>query len=197
MNKISSERLLSFEDWGRVRDVLRPLFIREKDRRRLHAGSHLTFLFENTQTLWYQIEEIIRTERLTQEDAIRHEIETYNELLPGPGELSATMLIEFPDAKERDAALRRLLGLERHVWLRLGERKIAVAFDERQMSTDQISSVQFVRMAAGVGSEEFLKLAEAGEAALQIDHPNLAAHAPIAGALAAALAEDLRTDASG
>lgn len=192
MNQISREMLLSFEDWERVRNILRPLFIHEKERRRLHAGSHLTFLFENTQTLWYQIEEIMRTERLASEDAIRHEIETYNELIPGPGELSATMLIEFPDPKERDAALKRLLGLERHVWLRLGERKIAVAFDERQMSTDEISSVQFVRIAAGISPEEFLKLAEASQAALQIDHPNLAAHAPITGALAAALAEDLR-----
>ena len=192
MNKITREMLLSCEDWARLRDLLRPLFMREKDRRRLHAGSHLTFLFENTQTLWYQIEEIMRTERLAQEDTIRHEIETYNELIPGAGELSATMLLEFPDAKERDAALRRLLGLERHVWLRLGQRKIPVAFDQRQMSSDQISAVQFVRMAAAVTPEEFLKFAESGQAALEIDHPNLAAHAPIAGALAAALAEDLR-----
>jgi hypothetical protein len=196
MNKISREMLLSLPQWERVRNVLRPMFIREKDRRRLHAGSHLTFLFENTQTLWYQIEEIIRTERLENDEAIGHEIETYNELIPPPGELSATLLIEFPDAKERDAALRRLLGLERHVWLRLGERKIAVAFDERQMSADQISSVQFVRIPAQVGPDEFLKLAEAGMAALEVDHPNLAAHAPIAGALANALAEDLRADAS-
>jgi uncharacterized protein DUF3501 len=194
MKKISRNMLLSFDEWARVRDILRPLFIREKERRRLHAGSHLTFLFENTQTLWYQVEEIIRTERLIQDDAIQHEIDTYNELIPGPGELSATMLIEFPDAKERDAALRRLLGLERHVWLRLGARRVAVGFDERQRSTDQISSVQFVRMAAGVAPQEFLKSAQAGEAALQIDHPNLAAHAPIDGALAAALAEDLGAD---
>jgi hypothetical protein len=196
MNKISAEMLLSLNQWERVRNVLRPMFIREKDRRRLHAGSHLTFLFENTQTLWYQIEEIIRTERLENEDAIGHEIETYNELIPAPGELSATLLIEFPEAKERDAALRRLLGLERHMWLKLGQRKIAVAFDERQMSADQISSVQFVRIPAQVRPAEFLKFAEAGLAALEIDHPNLAAHAPIAGALAAALAEDLRPDAS-
>jgi hypothetical protein len=65
-------------------------------------------LFKNGRTVWYQIEEMLRTERITAEDAIRHEIDTYNELLPRPGELTATMLIEYPDAGERDVMLRRL-----------------------------------------------------------------------------------------
>ena len=71
-------------------------------------GEHLTLLFENGRTVWYQIDEILRTELITAEDAIRHEIDTYNELLPRPGELTATMLIEYPDGGERDVMLRRL-----------------------------------------------------------------------------------------
>ena len=94
-----------------VRDLrprLRPLFIAERERRRLAVGEHLTLLFENGRTVWYQIEEMLRTERITAEDAIRHEIDTYNELLPRPGELTTTMLIEYPDTGERDVMLRRL-----------------------------------------------------------------------------------------
>src|SRR5580704_2026507 len=106
MKKISNQEMLGFEQWERVRKVLRPIFIHEKRRRRLGVGSHLTFLFENTATLWYQVAEMIRSERMTDVAAIQHEIDTYNELIPGPGEISATLLIEFAEAKERDAALR-------------------------------------------------------------------------------------------
>src|SRR3984957_16538539 len=132
MKKISSDELLSLEQWQRVRPVLRPLFIHEKERRRLGVGSHLTFLFENTATLWYQVAEMIRSERMTDAAAIQHEIDTYNELIPDPGEISATLLIEFADAQERDAALRRLVGLEKHLWLKLGDKKIPLSFDDRQ-----------------------------------------------------------------
>src|ERR1700726_2525611 len=112
MKRISSEDMLGFEQWERVRKVLRPIFIHEKQRRRLGVGSHLSFLFENTATLWYQVAEMIRSERMTDAATIQHEIDTYNELIPDAGEISATLLIEFADAQERDAALRRLGGLE-------------------------------------------------------------------------------------
>ena len=172
---------------------LRPLFIHEKERRRLHVGSHLTFIFENAQTEWYQIEEMIRSEKMTDRDAIQHEIDTYNELIPAPGELVATLLIEYADAQERDAALARLVGLENHLWLKIGEKKIAARFDERQVSDEKISAVQFVRFALeGVDAAKFLELAGKGEVAVEADHPSLAARGEIAGLLASSLAEDLR-----
>src|SRR6267154_343501 len=118
MKKISADEILALADYERVRNRLRPLFIHEKERRRLHVGSHLTFIFENAQTAWYQVEEMIRTEKMTERDAIQHEIDTYNELIPAPGELAATLLIEYADPDERDAALARLVGLERHLWLK-------------------------------------------------------------------------------
>src|SRR4029077_13698028 len=129
--------ILALADYERVRAILRPLFIHEKERRRLAVGSHLTFIFENTQTERYQVEEMIRSEKMTDGAAIQHEIDTYNELIPGPGELLATLLIEYPDAGEREAALRRLVGLERHLWLVAGAKKIPASFDDRQMSTEK------------------------------------------------------------
>jgi hypothetical protein len=193
LKKIEFNEILSLADYERLRNRLRPLFIHEKERRRLHVGSHLTFIFENAQTAWYQVEEMIRTEKMTERDAIQHEIDTYNELIPAPGELAATLLIEYADPDERDAALARLVGLERHLWLKLGEKKIAARFDDRQMSDERISAVQFVRFSLeGIDAARFLELAGKREAAVEADHPSLAARGEVSGLLAASLAEDLR-----
>jgi hypothetical protein len=194
MKKISKSDILGLEHWVRLRAVLRPLFIHEKERRRLAVGSHLTFLFENTATVWYQIEEMIRSEGMTDEDAIQHEIDTYNELIPAPGAISATLLIEFAEARERDAALRRLVGLEKHLWLKLGELKAPLKFDDRQMSSERVSAVQFVQFEVGMDNEAFLKLALTNQIAIQADHPYLGAEAKIVGDLASALAEDLSVE---
>ncbi|HUA32251.1 MAG TPA: DUF3501 family protein [Candidatus Binataceae bacterium] len=193
MKPISFDEILSAENYDRVRDLIRPLVIQEKNRRRLIVGSHITLLFENRQTAWYQIEEMVRTEKLAAREAIQHEIETYNELVPQGGELVATMLIEYSEVRERDAALRRLVGLERHMWLVVDAKRLAVKFDDRQMSDERVSSVQFVRFPLdGTSAEQFHTLAQAGKVRIEVDHPNLAAEAPIAGALADALSEDLR-----
>ena len=193
MKKILPDEILALADYERVRERLRPLFIHEKERRRLHVGSHLTFIFENAQTAWYQIEEMIRTEKMTERDAIQHEIDTYNELIPAAGELAATLLIEYVEPRERDAALARLVGLERHLWLKIGEKKIAARFDDRQMSSERISAVQFVRFSLdGVDAARLLELAGKRDVAVEADHPSLAARGEIGGLLAASLAEDLR-----
>ena len=193
MKRLTIEEILPLADYERVRERLRPLFIHEKERRRLHVGSHLTFIFENVQTAWYQIEEMIRAEKMTERDAIQHEIDTYNELIPAAGELAATLLIEYAEPRERDAALARLIGLERHLWLKLGEKKIAARFDDRQMSDERISAVQFVRFSLdGVDAARLLELAGKRDVAVEADHPSLAARGEIGGLLAASLAEDLR-----
>jgi hypothetical protein len=192
LKPISFDEILPLADYERVREILRPLLIHEKARRRLAVGSHITLLFENRQTAWYQVEEMIRTEKIAARDALQHEIDTYNELVPRGGELVATMLIEYAGARERDAALKRLVGLERYVTLVLRERRVAASFDDRQMSPERVSSVQFVRFALkGFSAEEFRALAETGKVAIEVDHPSLAAGAQITGVLAEALAADL------
>jgi len=192
MNPIRFEETLSLENYERVRDRLRPLFIHEKDRRRLAVGAHLTLLFENPQTVWYQVHEMIRVEKMTARDAIQHELDTYNELLPAPGELAATLLIEYTDPQERDAALRRLAGLERHLWFVLAGQRLPARFDDRQVSAGQVSAVQFLRFSlGGISADRFRELAGRGAAAIEADHPSLAARAVISGPLASALAEDL------
>jgi hypothetical protein len=189
---VTLKEILPFEQYEIMRPRLRPLFIAEKDRRRFAVSEHLTLLFENGQTVWYQIQEMIRTERIAEEAAIRHEIDTYNELLPRPNELSATMLIEYPEAASRDAALKALVGLERHLWIRLDNRRESARFDQRQMSSERISAVQFVRFPlGGLDSAEFLALADAGKAVIEADHPKLQARHELTGTLARNLAQDL------
>jgi Protein of unknown function (DUF3501) len=189
---ISFDEILPLEDYERVREIVRPLLIHEKARRRLAVGSHITLLFENRQTAWYQVEERIRTEKIAERDAIQHEIDTYNELVPKGGELVATMLIEYPDPHEREAALKRLVGLERYVRFVIGERPFAAGFNDRQMSPERTSVVQFVRFPLeGISAEELRALAGAGKVAIEVDHPNLAAGAQIASVLAEALAAGL------
>lgn len=192
MKPVTLKEILPFTQYEILRPRLRPLIIAEKERRRLAIGDHLTLLFENGQTVWYQVEEMVRSERISDEDAIRHEIDTYNELLPRPGELTATMLLEYGDEAQRDAALRALVGLERHLWIRIGDRREPARFDTRQIATDRVSAVQFVRFPlGGLDQEEFLKFAAAGKIAIEVDHPQLNARAPLAGAIAKALAGDL------
>ena len=135
------------------------LFIHEKDRRHLAVGSHLTLLFENGQTVWYQTQEMIRTEKLVTADAIAHEIETYNELLPGPGKPCSS---KYPEPVQRDASLRRLLGLENHLWISIGEKRERAVFDTRQMTTDRISSVQFVRFSGRINRSRSIASARPG-----------------------------------
>jgi hypothetical protein len=193
MKRITRDQVLPYQQWESVRPVLRPLFIAEKERRRLHVGEHVTLLFENAQSVWYQIEEMLRVERMTDAAAIGHEIDTYNALVPGGGELSATLLIEYEDEDERDVALRELIGFEKHLWLRVGDRRVQAEFDVAQVGDEAVSSVQFVRFAVGGRTgERFVELAAAGDVAIEIDHPAMTVSRAIAGDIARALAEDLR-----
>ena len=172
--------------------MLRPLFIAEKDRRRLSVGEHVTLLFENAQTVWYQVQEMLRSERITSEAGIAHELDTYNELLPGPNELAATMLIEFTDPAQRDENLRKLVGLENQLYLLIGDRRQKARVDLRQVSADRVSSVQFVRFTlGGIDADGFTAQAAEGRIVVEITHPEMTVRAPVSGALAAALADDV------
>ncbi len=191
MKPIEASDILAYPDYQRLRERLRPLFIAERGRRRITVAGHLTLLFENDRTVWYQIEEMLLTERITDAAAIQHEIDTYNELVPGGGELSATMMIEFEEAAERAVRLRELVGLDRHLWITIDSRRIPARFDIRQMSDDRLSAVQFVRFPIATPRERFLESARNGRLAFEVDHPKLAGRQTLALALAENLAADL------
>jgi hypothetical protein len=139
-----------------------------KDRRRVRVGNHLTFLFENRDTVRYQIQEMMRIERIVEPADIRHELDTYDELIPGPQELSASLLIEYDSEGERKVRLRELLGLEDHIWLAVGDTPpVKARFDTRQISADRISAVQYIKFRLTL--EQIARWRQG--ARLLVDHP--------------------------
>ncbi len=168
MHPIEISDIKNIAEYEAEREQWRPAIMALKDRRRIEAGEHVIFLFENRDTVRYQIQEMIRIERIVKLEGIQHEVDTYNELIPQKGELSATMLVAYTSVEERDVKLRELLGLENHVWLEVpGTPRIPARFDTRQIATDRISSVQYVKFRL---SEEQVRRWKDG-AKLIIDHP--------------------------
>ncbi len=117
MRPIAVSEIKNLVEYELERETWRPQVMALKDRRRIRVGDHLTFLFENRDTVRYQIQEMLRIERIVKPAEVAHEVETYNELIPAAGELSACLLIEYESPEERDIRLRELLGLEDHIWI--------------------------------------------------------------------------------
>jgi Protein of unknown function (DUF3501) len=146
MKPVKREELLPLEVYEASRDEIRRSILEAKRLRRVTAGGVLTFLFENTATLRYQIQEMIRAERMTGEAEIAHELETYNGLLGGPGELAVSLLIEVTDPAERDRKLREWLDLPRRLYLKLPDgEKVRPRYDAGQVGEDRLSSVQYLK----------------------------------------------------
>ena len=185
MKKVARGELLGLKEYDEQRDAVRARVLEVKRARRVHLGPALTFLFENAETVRYQIQEMLRAERLYREEEVLHELETYNELLGGPGELGCTLLVEIVDPAERDVKLRAWLALPQHLYARLpGGRRVRATCDHRQIGSDRLSSVQYLRFAVE------------GEApvALGSDLPGLALEAEFTAEQRAALAADLAMD---
>jgi hypothetical protein len=182
---VRREELLDLGDYERARPELRGRILGVKALRRVHLGEAITFLFENAETVRYQVQEMLRAERIVREADIRHELDTYNELLGGRGELGCALLIEIDDPPVRDRKLREWLGLPKHLYLRTeGGRKVYARYDPRQVGEDRLSSVQYLKFDTGGEVPE----------AIGSDLPGLALEAPLAAAQRAALAADLASD---
>lgn len=159
MRKVERGEILDYVTYEGKRNEIRDSAMAAKEKRRVHLGDHLTFLFENTETVRYQILEMIRVEKMVKEESISHEIETYNELLGDEGELGCTLLIAYDDEKERDIKLKELANLPKHIYMKLENgAKSYAKFDDRQVGDEKVSSVQFLKFAlndnpVGVGCD--------------------------------------------
>ncbi len=142
---VTRDEILSNSDYAARRSELRAGILAEKERRRVHVGRYLTFLFENHDTMWYQIQEMLRIEGTTAENDVLHEMNTYNELLGGPADLGCTLLIEIDDPLQRDIVLRKWIDLPRYIYMRRADGSQARAvYDERQVGDDRLSAVQYL-----------------------------------------------------
>ena len=183
MRPVAVSEIKNLAEYELERETWRPQVMALKDRRRIRVGDHLTFLFENRETVRYQIQEMLRIERIVKPAEVAHEVETYNELIPAPGELSACLLIEYESPEERDVSLRELLGLENHVWLA----GVKARFDDRQISTDRISAVQYVKFR--FTPEQVVQFRSGAK--LVVDHPHYKAERVLSPAELAELSGDL------
>ncbi len=150
MTPVAREAIASFEDYQQRRAELRPVALATRQLRTFQLGAYLTFQFENRTTVRYQVQEMIRVERISREADIQHELDTYNELLGGEGELGCTLLIGVDDPGLREELLPRWLDLPGHFYLKLADgRKVRATWDPRQVGRERVSSVQFLKFDTG------------------------------------------------
>jgi Protein of unknown function (DUF3501) len=147
---VERSEIIDYVTYEERRDAFRQKVMKAKAPRRVHIGEYLTLLFENHLTVQYQIQEMVRTERMVKEADIQHEVDTYNELLGGEGELGCTLLIEIDDPAVRNVKLKEWWSLPEKIYLLLEDgTRIRASFDERQRGEDQVSSVQYLKFNTG------------------------------------------------
>jgi hypothetical protein len=193
MRKVEPSEILDLTHYEKVREDYVARMIALKRPRRIGVGDRLTFIFENRDTVIFQIQEMTRAERSVKEEAIAQEVAVYNELVPAANELSATLMIEIPQMEQVRAQLDRLVGIDEHVALEVDGERVPATFDDKQFEEERISAVQYIRFPLGpVLAAKFRD--PAVEVSLCVDHPNYSAIQPIEGQSRASLAADLAAE---
>ncbi len=168
---LSHSDLYSLEDYARMRDEFRARVLEHKQHRQIALGDHVTLHFEDSLTMQYQIQEMLRIEKIFEPQGIQDELDSYNPLIPDGSNWKATMLIEYEDAAERQIALQRLVGIEARVWVQVegGERIFAIADEDMDRATeDKTAAVHFLRFE--LGAADVSRLRGGAALLLGIDH---------------------------
>jgi hypothetical protein len=189
---ITRDSLMSLEQYAKARKDFRAQVIAHKKKRTVHLGDHVTLIFEDELTMRYQIQEMLRIERIFEEDGIQGEIDAYDPLVPDGTNFKATMMIEYDDVDERRVALERLLDVEDRTWVQVAglQRVYAIADEDLDRDTDEkTASVHFVRFELEPAMVAALKSGAA--LAVGVDHPAYQASVP---ALPAATRDALVAD---
>lgn len=174
---ITKESLLTLEAYAKARPTLRTEVIQHKKNRTVHLGNHLSLLFEDEKTLRYQVQEMLRIEKIFEEEGIQSELDAYNPLVPDGSNFKATVLIEYDNETERRAALARLIGIADRLFIQVeGQNRVyAIADEDLERENDEkTSAVHFVRFELTPAMKSALQ----GGAQMMIgcDHPNYPCH---------------------
>jgi hypothetical protein len=190
MKPVDRSELLDLGAYEEIRERFRARVIEEKKQRRVALGSNMSVVFENRDTVLFQIQEMLRTERITKESGILHELETYNELIPPSFGLSVTIFVEYAEREERERMLQALAGLEERWYVRVGAERVPGVELERGDDPSRTTAVHYVKFALG---EELAKsVREAGAVlVVGVDHPAYSAETEISNATRQSLADDL------
>ncbi len=150
MRAVNRSEILDYVSYEENRADIQKKVFPAKARRRIHLGEHFTFLFENALTIRYQIQEMMRAEKIVREKDIQHELDTYNDVLGGDGEIGCCLMIEVEDPQQRNLKLREWLDLPKHLFAELPDGTKAYArFDPAQVGVDRLSSVQYLKFPVG------------------------------------------------
>lgn len=174
---IDRESLLTLEAYAKARPAMRTEVIAHKKRRQVALGNHVSLLFEDELTLRYQVQEMLRIEKIFEEEGIQAEIDVYNALVPDGSNFKATMLIEYKNEVERRAALARLIGIEDRLFIQVEgqERVYAIADEDLDRENDEkTSAVHFVRFELTAAMKSALQ--SGAQMMVGCDHPNYPVH---------------------
>ena len=192
MTPFTQGEILNLYEYEKVREARRDAVIALKRDRRVSVGRHLSFVFENRDTVWFQIQEMIRAERIVDDEKVADEITVYNGLLPDAGELAATMFIEIGAEAAIKPVLDALLGIDTRDYVRLevGPHVVLGRFETGHSDEElgKLSAVHFVRFAVPPAARQAFRTSAV---ALVVDHPNERARAVLTDVTKAGLAEDL------
>jgi hypothetical protein len=192
MPRIDRQSLMTLEAYARERPQFRAKVIAHKKNRTIHLGEHLTLIFEDEFTVRYQVQEMLRAERIFEEEGIQGELDAYNPLVPDGRNLKATLMLEYTDPEERRKRLQDLIGVEDKVWIRVQgcEPVWAIADEDLERDNEQkTSSVHFLRFEL---SEDMARALKNGAGlAIGVDHPGYAAKQEMPANVRTALAKDL------
>ena len=192
MKLLTVQDVLSIEDYERSREAFRRRIIDLKQRRRLSVGNLITMVFENRETVLFQIQEMVRAERILRPERVSEEVAMYNEQIPGAGELSATLMIEVTDPQLVKPVLDRLQGIDRGqtVGIRVGPHLVYGVFEQGRSNEEKISAVHYVRFPV---PETVKALMEDPAVPMQVvvTHPRYQAAQPVSEEMRRSLLEDL------
>ena len=195
MDKLTREDLLPLEQYAEQRADFRDRVMAHKKNRRVNIGPHLTLYFEDHLTIQYQVQEMLRIEKIFEADAIQEELDTYNPLIPDGSNLKATAMFEFEDVELRQRRLAELVGVENHIWLQVDgcEKTFAIANEDLERSTaEKTSAVHFLRFE--LDNEMATAAQSKARISLGVDHDYYCYETVLEGASKQSLLNDLSPD---
>ncbi len=192
MAKLTRENLMSLEEYHAARPEFRKEIMAHKKNRQVAIGPNATLYFEDEKTMRYQVQEMLRIEKIFDAEGINEELEAYNPLIPDGANWKATFMLEFPDVEERKQRLAQLIGIEKKVWVRVGDadRVYPIANEDLERETEEkTSSVHFLRFEL---TPDMVAAAKSGAPIrMGIDHENYRYEVTVPENVRASLVEDL------
>jgi glycerol-3-phosphate dehydrogenase subunit C len=194
MAKLTPDKLMTLEAYARARDDFRAEVMAHKKNRNVMLGWHVTLIFEDEMTMRYQVQEMLRAEKIFEEAGIRDELDAYNPLIPDGNNWKATMMIEYEDIEERRRMLAQLIGIEDRVWVQVKglERVYAIADEDLERATgEKTSAVHFLRFE--LTPAMIIALRQGASLGMGVDHPAYQATLdPVPAQIRASLLHDLQ-----